>query len=281
MSDLNTSLTRLLALRSEFQNTLNAQHSTYSLYLSKVNTQISSGRSSNVYLPGKKYTGTRTLNTATNVANVNACESMCASNHSCTGATYNSATKRCVLASGESDLTTGTSTETAIISEMYNLLLTLKSQNEKLLTLYDQITALKARIQPVNDTNKRLLDNESKKLEASYKSLLDLQEKVNKSLQDYYLFDKKYLEQNMFAEQKNTMFRLITLVMCFAIIIFVSITFSNQIGFGGFTFVVFLCFIISLLIILSFYLSSPSGFFVYTLYLVIIILVGMRLNGTI
>jgi hypothetical protein len=95
-----------------------------------------------VTLSGKTYWGTDAIQQKSG-SSISDCTALCSNDAKCKGATFDSKDNTCWSRTGNSSLTSGTATQTAIISEVTNAALNLQNLNDKLLSLNSQIRNFK------------------------------------------------------------------------------------------------------------------------------------------
>ena len=83
------------------------------------------------------------------------CISMCASDSSCTGATFNPVKRYCWTRGGDGTISVGSSDEVALIPKIQMILLTLSELNNKLLSINEQLREETAKINPVFEKDKQ------------------------------------------------------------------------------------------------------------------------------
>lgn len=132
-------------------------------------------------LPGRSWWGTKSV-TEGSVETMEECESMCAANIKCTGATFNPEKRYCWAREGDAGITPGQQDDYAIISTEKASLIALQSLNSQLIALNDEIMAE--------------IKNASPKVEVQTEE----QHKKNEELLSYYnklLVQKKVIAENV------------------------------------------------------------------------------------
>lgn len=142
-----------------------------------------------ITIPQKTYWGTGEIQQNT-VSSISDCTALCSNDTVCKGATFDSKDNTCWTRTGNSSLTTGTDTQTAIISELTNAALNLQNLNDKLLSLNEQIRNFKIEnFDNINslqdDVNVVIIDNNSD-LKDQYTILSNERENIQKILDQQY-----------------------------------------------------------------------------------------------
>lgn len=220
-----------------------------------------------VTVSGKTYWGTGGIQQNTG-SSISDCTALCSNDVACKGATFDSKDNTCWTRSGSSSLTSGTATQTAIISEVTNAALNLQNLNAQLLSLNDQITNFQfdngnffPSEQPRLNTN---VNTENIDMKTQYNILLQDRKKIKDILDEFSRI--KMDNQNM--EIYNTQNRTYYVMWCYLafifIIIFVKITFYPQMVVSWGSFVLYTM-IGAILLLLVHFLKSASVFFIFLL----------------
>ena len=195
------------------------------------------------------------------------CETMCANSDKCSGATFNPVKRYCWTRSGDGNLTTGQDDDYALISKQQEALLLMKTLNDKLLDLNNQIAS--EFINP--EVKQQDIDKNVKQqqLNVSYQKLLNQKIEIDKQLQEYYSINQDEMNQTLYTNSQNVSLRFWVLITCLVLLV----TIKQLVGSGSppFSITIWL-FIIIVLIILTYTLNTPTGFMLWFLLLVGIIL---------
>ena len=195
------------------------------------------------------------------------CETMCANSDKCSGATFNPVKRYCWTRSGDGNLTTGQDDDYALISKQQEALLLMKTLNDKLLDLNNQIAS--EFINP--EVKQQDIDKNVKQqqLNVSYQKLLNQKIEIDKQLQEYYSINQDEMNQTLYTNSQNVSLRFWVLITCLVLLV----TIKQLVGSGSppFSITIWL-FIIIVLIILTYTINTPTGFMLWFLLLVGIIL---------
>ena len=197
-----------------------------------------------------------------------ACESMCASDLSCSGATFNSVKRYCWTRTGDSQITVGESSDYALIPSQKASLTILKSLNERLLRLNKEIGIYLRQITPQVNQQQTLNVQKQKQLDEYYQTLLDQKITMEQQLQDYYSVEQNNENQSLYTNQQNKMYTLWALITCFIVLITLKCIFG-----GNFMSLNIFCWIsiIIILLTLTLQLGTPAGFTLWFIFLLTII----------
>jgi hypothetical protein len=278
---LQEALIKVETLEKEYDVTLKQYQEAFNNYINSIqlgsDTQTQSSTATptaTIYseLNGRTWWGSYGLKEGT-VANIEACETMCASNDKCTGATFNPVKRYCWTRGGDGKITTGTDTDIALLPQQKATLLTLKSLNDKMLTLNDNISNELKNIDPEVEEQQREKNEKQIKLNDYYEKLLEQKIEMEKQLQEYYSIEEDYVNQDLYANQQNVSLRFWSLITAIVLII----TIKKMYGADSLPInVLFWLALFILLIVLTYSLQQPSGFFMW--FLVVMILVLMKMG---
>jgi len=220
-----------------------------------------------VTISGKTYWGTGSIQQKTG-SSISECTALCSNDAKCKGATFDAKDNTCWTRSGSSSLTTGTATQTAIISEVTNAALNLQNLNDKLLSYIDQMKNYKFENGNTTSPEQTDLDtdvnDENTNLKTQYQMLLEDRKKIKEILDEFSRINMN--NQNM--ELYNTQNRIFYMMWCYLalifIIIFVKMTIFPEMVVSWGSFVLYTM-IGAILLLLVHFLKSVSVFFIFLL----------------
>jgi PAN domain len=274
------SLANIVSLQSQFNTLLSQQQTAYQTYINAVNAQLNTRKFLNYR--NKTYNGTGTINTLSSISDVSGCAAECGKVSNCFGATYNTTSRQCTLASGQTQLVNSDlSSNYGIISETYYLYTQYTNLTNQVIAKYREIDAAIRGMSGYNAEVSKGIADLNTEIKTNYDTLLQQRQNADTLLGSYQIYDQKYLEQKMYVESQNTTLRMLTLVVCICIIVFININFADKLGTSGISFILFIFTIIVTLITITFYISSPSGFLILMIYFVIVNLIMLKLTGAI
>ena len=269
---MNAILIKVETLEKEYEVTLNQYQEAFNNYINALQTTNSeeSTQINFTELSGRTWWGTGALKEAPATTS-SECESMCASDTSCSGATFNPVKRYCWTRTGDAKITVGTDTDYALIPSQKATLIVLKSFNDKLLSLNQEIGTYLKQINPQVKQQQVINTQKQQQLDDYYQKLLQQKIQMEKQLQDYYSVEQDNENQGLFTNQQNNNYRVWALLTVLVLII------TLQKMFGGdsiSTTVIFWLSIMMILILLTFNLSTPSGFMLWVILILIIIAVN-------
>jgi hypothetical protein len=267
---VKTTLIKIETLQKEYEVTLQEYQEACQNYISL----LTSNDDEFVKLKGRSWWGTSGISES-NVNNENDCQDMCINSDKCSGATYNSTKRYCWTRTGESNITVGKDDDYAIIPKTTATLITMKTLNEKLLSLNDEIDNELTNIRP--EIKEQLQEKNEKQiaLNGSYKKLIEQKIEIEKQLEEYNSVNEQQEIQSYYATKENISMKFWSLVM----FIILLVTIQKFIGISNPPLYITIWFIIIiLLIVLSYTLTSPSGFMIW--FLLIISIIVYKSNKT-
>jgi hypothetical protein len=219
-------------------------------------------------LKGRTWWGTGGLSEGA-VNSQEECEDMCANSSECSGATFNSVKRYCWTRTGDIGISAGTDSDYALITQQKAALSVMKTLNERLLEINNQITS---ELQSINPQVKEQYEEKNQKhqeLSSSYNHLLEQKIEIDKQLQEYYSIEQEENNQSIFVIQQNVSYRFWVLITCLVLLITITKMFGSESPPLSITFWLI---IIIVLIILTYSLSTPAGFLMWFVLLVSIVL---------
>jgi hypothetical protein len=275
-TQLQSELMNIKALEKEYNAVLKQYEEAYKNCNSKL-SQVSDNTTATSFTSfnNRGYWGSAGLKEGS-VSTQAECETMCASEANCTGATFNKDKNYCWARAGNGKLEVsvsvdGTSADVALLPDIKACMITLKSLNDRLLEINNQLTTAIDSSTPQQDAQQMENTNKSNQLHKYYAQLLAERLQMDKMVKDNQSIDAEYINQSLFVEQQNGSLRFWTIVACV-----LSIIVANQMRGKTTTFAsVFWLLIMISLIVLSFSISNISGFTIWAILILIIILMKM------
>jgi PAN domain len=254
-------------LQKEYNNTMILYKQAQENYNSALNNV---GKKKYVTLSGQTYWGTGAIQQKTG-SSISDCTALCSNDVKCKGATFDSKDNTCWTRSGYSSLTSGTVTQTAIISEVTNAALNLQSLNNKLLSLNSQIQNFKVEnfdnIHSLqDDVNDDVIYNNSD-MTYQYNILLEDRKKIKDILDEYSKIDMDNKNMELYNNQYRIYYFLWSyLAFIFLIIVIKMVIYPNMnIKWGSFIFYTILTLVLLLLV---HFLKSVNIFFIFVLIII-------------
>jgi hypothetical protein len=190
----NSNILHLQRLIKQYNNTLTEYQQMYQSYLSSLSSSVSkNGLNSNkkfISVPNSAFWGTAGI-AQQRVLTDAQCSNLCKAKSSCSGATFDSGNKFCWLRSGQGSTIPSTSNQIAIIPTSQKYMGILKSLNEKLTDINNQIIKI---------TKNKILTNIETQGQISSKTL---QDNYNQLLKDRKMIQDINAEQQNLIEEVN------------------------------------------------------------------------------
>jgi hypothetical protein len=282
--NISTILT-LESLEKEYENTMTLYQQAQTNYNSALNGVVSTTTSSNVVtsngkryvlVPSKVFWGTGAIQQQT-VSTIDACVALCSADSKCTGATFDSSAKSCWTRSGNAGLVTGTTTQTAIVSELVNTANTLDALNVKLIGLLKKMNDINktttVKLQSTTDNN---VSTNNIYLGKRYERLMADRENINNILKEYGEINVKNEDQNMYLYQNQTSYMLWSLLCFISLVVVVKLLVFPNVSFNWIKFF-FWTVIVSCLFILVSFLKLTYGFVLFSIIVAVVLLIVMKI----
>jgi hypothetical protein len=268
--NLNSDILKIDALEKEYNTVLKQYEEAYKNCNTELQNSLNAKQNSFKTFTNRAYWGTAGLKEGT-VGSQTDCENMCASDVTCSGATFNPVQKYCWTRSGKGTLSPTSNTTVALLPTVKGCVLTLKSLNDRLIEINKQLTEV------ISTTNSQLViaeasnNNSKAKLYNYYRQLLKERLQMGKILSDYKTIDNENENQSLYVLSQDNTLRAWILTACILILIVVNKMLGNE------TSVVklFWATMMTLLLIASFSISNASGFIVWCALILIIVLMKM------
>ena len=224
-------------------------------------------------LPGRTWWGTYGLKEGT-AETKDDCASMCATDSSCTGATFNPVKRYCWTRGGDGSLSVGTTDDIALIPKLKSVLIILNGLNEKLMNINKELRAETNKINPVLKQEKQETEAKQQKFDKYYYDLSDDKIEMAKLLNQYNSVEADLNNQTLIVEEQNLSYRLWFLLT----FIIVLITLKKMTGVSESPSVdkIITVVLVLAIIIFIFCLSQPTGFASLGLALILLLLYKMK-----
>ena len=223
-------------------------------------------------LPGRTWWGTYGIKEGA-VETKEDCISMCASDNSCTGATFNPVKRYCWARGGDGTLTAGTNDDSALIPKLKGILLVLNVLNEKLMKINKELQTETQKLTPKLESEKAENEKQQQQFNKYYQDLYHDKLAMAKMIKDYETINSELDDKALFVEQENVSFKIwtvIALVLC----LIISKKMMNVEGGESPTLskIITIVFVIAIIINI-FRISKPSGFAAFGFFIIALILV--------
>lgn len=267
-------LMNIKTLEKEYNTVLKQYEEAYKNCNAKLNAMVTDTTDTKTFtsFPNNSFWGTDSLKEGSAASQLE-CESMCASDPNCSGATYNPDKKYCWARKGYGTLAVSIngSTDIALIPDVKACMITLKSLNNRLLEINQQLTTAISNSTPQVESQQTENLNKSDELHKYYAQLLAERLQMDQLVKDNETVNAEYENQSITVKQANGTLRFWTIIACVLIIIVLNQMRGKTVTF----FSIFWLLIMISLIVLSFSINNISGFVVWSLLILIIILMKM------
>ena len=154
-------------------------------------------------LQGKTFWGTSGLKEGA-ATSQEECESMCLSDQTCSGATFNTDKQYCWTRSGDGITSSGLDTDYALIPKTKQSINVLKNLNQKLLDTNSTINQELNNLYPIAQEEIDEKNKKQQQLNKSYSSLLKEQKEIEKMLQVYETLEEELDNNIIYVNQQNS-----------------------------------------------------------------------------
>ena len=275
---IQPSIIKIEALEKEYMVILKQYEEYYNNYTTNLKTENDETQSNKnqsntefVHLEGRTYWGEYGLQEKS-MKTVEECESMCASDLKCTGATFNPSKRYCWTRGGDGNITQGGDSDIAIIPKLKQSLIVLKSLNQKLIDINNKINTELEKIYPIAQEDILLKNKKQEELKKYYGYLANEKIELEKTLNEYETIEEQYENNSLSVISQNSSLRLWTII---SLIVF-FITLKTLLGETNSNLNFIFWIIISILfILLSINLTTAQGFAVFGLIILIVIIIKM------
>ena len=218
-------------------------------------------------LSGKTYWGTGAIQQKPG-SSIGDCTALCSNDVKCKGATFDSKDNTCWTRTGNSSLTSGTDTQSAIISEVTNAALNLQSLNDKLLSLNNQIQNFKIEgfdnIHSQQDNVNVIIIGNNSDMKDQYTMLSNERKKIQKILQEQTKISLDNKNMELYNAQNRTYYTLWAYLAFVFIIIFIKMVIYPEMNVNWGSFVLYTI-IGAILLMLVHFLKSVNIFYIFVL----------------
>jgi NADH:ubiquinone oxidoreductase subunit 3 (subunit A) len=220
------SSSQLKTLSNNFNTLLTEYKNTYNDYINNIND------TSLTTIDKSAFNGSSILNTNTN-SSVNNCKSSCSSNSSCSGATFSSSNKKCVLSSGNGNVTNANDS-TAIVKKGMYYSYKLQKINQQLMDINQEISNTMSQTYSGYQDNLNKSEKQNTAIQQNYTVLTQEREEISKMIREFQTLNSA--QEN--GDLKVTMYyyNYIILLIIVVLLVFLFIKFtasSDQIGGGS------------------------------------------------
>jgi hypothetical protein len=250
---MDSSLIKVETLQKEYEVTLQQYQEAVKNYITSLET--SSGSTDNPYVALKERAWWGTGKLAEGEANTQQdCEAMCANSVNCSGATFNPVKRYCWTRSGDGPLTPGEPDDYALIPKQKSALIVMKSLNEKLLSINQQIISEMSKMNPNVEQQDVDRSKTYQELDSSYQNLLEQNIEMERQLQEYYSIEEDYDNQTLYVNQAALSMKFWVIVCAIVLLV----TMSKMYGEEGLPSFIKLPLIVLIVLVVLTSIMSPS-----------------------
>jgi hypothetical protein len=229
-------------------------------------------------LPGRTWWGTYGIKEGP-ASTKEECISMCASDSSCTGATFNPVKRYCWARGGDGTVSVGLTDDNALIPKLKGILLILGALNDKLISINEELRRETKKITPKLNEEKENNEKKRQKFDQYYNELYYDKSEMAKLLNEYNSIDADLNDQTLVVNQENLSLRLWTLVaIILSFVVFKKMVGSSSDETVSADFIISKVFILFIFISI-FSISKPAGFATMGFLLISLIIYKVNFSG--
>ena len=213
-------------LTQQFNVLLTEYKETYENYINTLNSKNNSFQQ----VPTSSYIGESNLSVLNN-SSVDACQTECTLNTNCTGATFNTTSNTCKLATGNGEIIYNANA-TAIVKNLLYYSTHLKDLNQQMIVLNEQMMTLSNNNYEQYNENQTISKQQDQIVQNNYNVLLDERLEIEKLSRQYQTLNAAYDDGNLIVNanySKYIVFLLITILL----VILLLRTFLSGLQRGG------------------------------------------------
>jgi hypothetical protein len=204
-------------LSNQFNSILTQYQNTYQDYINSLDTSNNSLMTiSNASLNGTQISVTPS-------STVEACQSSCSANTSCSGATFNSTNNNCTLNSGNGSVTS-TTNNTAIVQQNLYYSYQLQQLNNQLMSINQEMMENAKNNTALYNTNKQQTQQMSNIIQQNYNVLAGERAEINRMIDEYATINAAYDNGTITVNSNYTNY--IVLLLITILLVFLLIKFS-------------------------------------------------------
>jgi hypothetical protein len=271
--NLNSDVLQLQRLNQQYMTKLTEYKSAFASYVTTMKSQTNAN--SLVVFPGKIFMGAASLSDNRN-STFGQCQALCSSNKLCTGATFNNISKVCKLRKGDGPISSGSSSDFAIVTKSKQQLDNLDKINSQLIFINNQMIAISNKIKPSVNKNESTLSTNNRNLIKNNDSLLKEQVKIKNMLDQFNDIDQSYINQSLNADQKNARYYLWLVVMIVALILTMKFIFFPDAR-GNLLSIILWTVIIICIILATINLNSPVAYAIWIMLIALVLMMKANL----
>lgn len=212
----------LQTLSNQFNSILTQYQNLYQEYISTLNTNTDTSSNIFVTVDNTSYSGGSIISTTTNTS-LDACQTSCTSNTSCTGATFNAATNTCNISSGNGTIVNAANS-TAIVQQSLSYSYQLQQLNAQLLAINQQMQSSAENSATQYQTTHAENTQQAQILQQNYQLLNEEKVQIDNMVREYETLSQAYNNGNI--NVTSNYYSYIVLLLISILLIFLLIKFS-------------------------------------------------------
>jgi len=208
----------LETLSMQYRNLLIEYENSVNNYISFLQEEAISPQLTMVNIENAAFWGTTSVG-ASQTSNVQQCEALCSKTEKCSGATYDTAQRLCMLRGGDSAILAASANEVAIVKKGKKLLENIQSINKRLTNINKQIQSTTHKGQPIYTDQTQQRATKTAELISQFISLTEEREKIDNMISVYQTLDQKQVQGNLTITQNYYSFVLLLFLVIIIIIV--------------------------------------------------------------
>jgi hypothetical protein len=214
-------------LSNQFNSILSQYQNMYQEYIST----LDSSNNTLMAIPNSTFTGQSILNNLQN-SSIQACQSSCSSNTSCSGATFNESNNMCTLSSGSGNVVNANNS-TAFVQQGLYYSYQLQQLNLQLTSINQKMQTLAASSESQYYKNKQNSESQEQILQKNYQVLNQEREEINKMVANYETLNQAYEEGSINVTSNYYSYIVLLLITLLLIFLLVKFSFNGEQRGGG------------------------------------------------
>ena len=218
---------QLQNLSDQFNTLLTQYTDTYQDYINV----LSSNDTSLTTVPNSSFNGQSNIS-VTNTSSVNNCQTSCASNTSCSGATFNNTSSSCTLNSGTGTIIPAQQS-TAIVQQAMYYSYQLQNLNSQLMAINQQMTNISNSSYDKFQQTQQQTQQQGDTLKNNYKTLEEERIQIAEMVREFQTIDAAYENGNINLTSNYYSYIILLIVAIILIIILLKFSTSSEQRGGG------------------------------------------------
>jgi hypothetical protein len=218
---------QLQNLSSEFNSLITQYTDTYQKYINLINSEDTSL----ITVPDYSFVGKSNINVLNN-SNIDACQTSCVSNTSCSGATFNNNSNSCTLSSGTGNMVF-TPQSTAIVQQALYYSFQLQQINTQLMNINQQIMTISKNSYGDFKQNQQQNQQQAQILENNYKTLSQERIQIDEIVNKFQTLNTAYENGNIIITTNYYIYIILLFTVIFLVFILIKYSLPQQQRGGG------------------------------------------------